>query len=73
MAEIFWLAIAAIGVAFGEHLDLHRSTDQVSNNLLLDRFVAGALGELEKLGYRRRSLRRHHACPFFNCGPPLPA
>jgi hypothetical protein len=28
---------------------MHQSTHQVSNNLPLDRFVAGALGELEKL------------------------
>ena len=30
---------------------MHQSTHQVSNNLPLDRFVAGVLGELEKLRY----------------------
>jgi hypothetical protein len=32
---------------------MHQSTHQVSNNLPLDRFVAGVLGELEKLRYNR--------------------
>ena len=38
---------------------MDQSTHQVSNNLPLDRFVARALGELEKLRYSRRSLRRY--------------
>jgi site-specific recombinase XerD len=38
---------------------MDQSTHQVSNNLPLDRFVARALSELEKLAYSRRSLRRY--------------
>ena len=38
---------------------MDQSTHQVSNNLPLDRFVARALSELEKLRYSRRSLRRY--------------
>jgi site-specific recombinase XerD len=36
-----------------------QSTNQVSNKLPLERFVASALGELERLRYSRRSLRRY--------------
>jgi site-specific recombinase XerD len=38
---------------------MDQSTHQVSNNVPLDRFVARALSELEKLRYSRRSLRRY--------------
>jgi site-specific recombinase XerD len=38
---------------------MDQSTDQVSHNLPLERFVARALSELEKLRYSRRSLRRY--------------
>ena len=38
---------------------MDQSTHQDSNHLLLDRFVARALSELEKLRYSKRSLRRY--------------
>jgi site-specific recombinase XerD len=38
---------------------MDQSTHQVSNNLSLDRFVARALSEVDKLRYSRRSLRRY--------------
>jgi hypothetical protein len=38
---------------------MDQSTHHVSNNEPLDRFVARALSELEKLRYSRRSLRRY--------------
>jgi hypothetical protein len=38
---------------------MEQSTHQVSSHLPLERFVAGALGELERLRYSRRSLQRY--------------
>ncbi len=38
---------------------MDQSTHQGSNSLSLDRFVAHALSELDKLRYSRRSLRRY--------------
>ena len=38
---------------------MHQSHHQVSHNLSLDQLVAHALGQLEKLRYSRRSLRRY--------------
>ncbi|MBV9532080.1 MAG: hypothetical protein JO283_13690 [Bradyrhizobium sp.] len=40
---------------------MDQSTHQASNNEPLDRFVARALSELEKLRYSRRSLRRYRS------------
>jgi hypothetical protein len=50
---------AAITVAFCGELDMDQSNHEVSNDLLLDRLVARASSQLEKLRYSRRSLRRY--------------
>ncbi|CAG9179750.1 hypothetical protein LMG23992_04065 [Cupriavidus laharis] len=40
---------------------MEQSTHQVSSHLPLQQFVAGAVGELERLHYSRRSLGRYRA------------
>ena len=50
---------AAITVAFRGSSIMDQSNHEVAIDLLLDRLVARALSELEKLRYSRRSLRRY--------------
>jgi site-specific recombinase XerD len=51
--------MAAIGIAFVRSSIMEKSTHQVSSHLPLRQFVAGAVGELERLHYSRRSLGRY--------------
>jgi site-specific recombinase XerD len=51
--------LATIGIAFVRSSIMKQSTHQVSSHLPLERFIAGAEAELERLRYSRRSLRRY--------------
>jgi intergrase/recombinase len=51
--------LAAIGIALVRSSFMEQSNYQVSSQWSLERFVASALGELEKVQYSRRSLQRY--------------
>jgi hypothetical protein len=53
--------LATIGIAFVRSSIMEKSTQQVSSHLPLQQFVAGAVGELERLHYCRRTLGRYRA------------
>jgi site-specific recombinase XerD len=53
--------LATIGIAFVRSSIMETSTQQVSSHLPLQQFVAGAVGELERLHYCRRTLGRYRA------------
>ena len=51
--------LAAIGAAIVRSSIMEDSTRQVSSRLPLEKVIAGAVSELERLGYSRRSLNRY--------------
>src|SRR5260370_7531585 len=51
--------LAAIGAAVVRSSIMEHSTHQVSSRLSLEQVIAGAVGELERLQYSRRSLGRY--------------
>ena len=51
--------LAAIGIALVRSSNMEQSNYQVSSQWSSERFVASALGELEKLQYNRRSPQRY--------------
>lgn len=53
--------LAAIGAAVVRGSIMENSTRQVSSCLPLEQVIAGAVSELERLGYSRRSLNRYCA------------